>query len=108
MDTCDEAELQGTMCDRSVNPTLQDVSRLYSQWRLTEYGSDRNGKELAESLIEEISLYNTANATSGGKAHVQVYETENTDQMDSDTESQPPKPKKGKNELFHTTNNYSM
>ncbi len=96
MDTCDEGELQGTMCDRSVNPTLQDVSRLYSQWRLTEYGSDRNGKELAESLIEEISLYNTANATSGGKAHVQVYETENTDQMDSDTESQPPKPKKKK------------
>ena len=56
MDTCDEGELQGTMCDRSVNPTLQDVSTLYSQWRLTEYGSDRNGKELAESLIEEISL----------------------------------------------------
>ena len=38
------------MCDRLLNPTLQDVSRLYSKWRLTDYGSDRNGKELAESL----------------------------------------------------------
>ena len=78
MDTCDEEELQGTMCDRSINPILQDVSRLYSQWRLSEYGSDRNGKVLSESLIEEISLYNITNAASGGKACVQVYDTGNT------------------------------
>ena len=94
MDTCDEEELQGTMCDRSINPILQDVSRLYSQWRLSEYGSDRNGKVLAESLIEEISLYNITNAASGGKACVQVYDTGNTDETDSDTDNQPPKPKR--------------
>ena len=93
MDTCDEEELQGTMCDRSINPILQKASRLYSQWRLSEYGSDRNGKVLAESLIEEISLCNTTNAASGGTAYVQVYDTGNTDETDSDTDNQPPKPK---------------
>ena len=96
MDTCDEEELQGTMCDCSINPILQDVSRLYSQWRLSEYGSDRNGKVVAESLIEEISLYNITNAASGRKACVQVYDTGNTDETDSDTDNQPPKPKRKK------------
>ncbi len=39
-------------------------------------------------MIEEISLYNNENASCGGKAYVQVYETDNTDQPESDIENQ--------------------
>ena len=41
-------------------------------------------------------MYNITNTASGGKAYVQVYDTGNTDETDSDTDNQPPKPKRKK------------
>ena len=40
-------EVQQRLADRAVNPTSQDVSRLYNLWRQTQMGND-NGKGLFE------------------------------------------------------------
>lgn len=72
MDLYDGEELQEKLSDRSINPLLQDISRLYNKWRVSEYGSSSNGKDLAELLTEEINAYNRNNAACGGKASVQI------------------------------------
>ena len=95
MDLYDGEELQEKLSDRSINPLLQDISRLYNKWRVSEYGSSSNGKDLAESLTEEVNEYNRNNAACGGKASVQIYDAggDSADtESDSDAESRPPKP----------------
>lgn len=97
MDACEEEELQTKMSDRSINPLLQDVSRLYNQWRLSEYGTDSNGKDLARSLIQEVELYNSNHKNEGGKANIQVYDAGSGEESsDTDTDFKPKKPKKKK------------
>jgi hypothetical protein len=101
MDTCEETELQAKLSDRSINPRLQDISRLYNKWRLSVYGTNNsNGRDLAELLTEEIHKYNSSNADSGGKASVQVFDrggdSSAETETDSDTDIQPKKTKRKK------------
>ena len=97
MDIHDEAGLQEVLSDRAINPLLQDVSRMYDKWRITEYGTKHNGKDLADSLTEEIKMYNQANANSGGKAYVQVYDVGSDEETESDSDFiKPPKTKQKK------------
>ena len=102
MDMAEGDDLQQTLSDRSLNPVLQDVNRLYNKWRLSEYGTNSEGKDLADSLVEEVAQYNRNNAASGGKASVQVYDAESDyNDTDSEDDDKPAKPKKRK-KLSHS------
>lgn len=93
----DGNEDQQLLADRAVNPTKSDISRLYTEWRSKELGTD-NGKKLFEQLELEINSYNKVNGEKGGNAKLQVYQNDcscSIDSVNSDTdEMKPPKKKK--------------
>ena len=66
--------VQTVLADRSVNPLVQDYSRMYAKWRSQEMGSDDNGPDMFAILEEVIKEYNECNLSSGGKAKLQIYE----------------------------------
>ena len=66
--------LQTVLADRSINPLVQDYSRMYAKWRSQEMGSDDNGPDMFAKLEEVIKEYNECNLSSGGKAKLQMYE----------------------------------
>ena len=87
---------QQRLADRAVNPTSQDVSRLYNLWRQTEMGSD-NGKGLFECLEKEIQVYNERWGEHGGQAKLQRFETPIGDTDNEETQNDiPPKAKRSK------------
>lgn len=90
-------EVQQRLADRAVNPTSQDVSRLYNWWRQTQMGND-NGKGLFERLEHEIQVYNETWGEYGGKVKLQRFATSTVSDTD-DKETQddvPPKVKRPK------------
>ena len=54
----DSDELQTMLADRAVNPTMQDVNRLYQKWRSEAYGPMDNGPDLFTTLQAEVDEYN--------------------------------------------------
>ena len=49
---------QADLANRAINPSHQDVSRLYSDWRRSEMGPE-NGQLMFEKLQAEVDQYNT-------------------------------------------------
>jgi hypothetical protein len=52
-----EADMQLAFADRSRNPLVQDVCRLYQKWRESTYGKD-DGHELFETLQDRVTEFN--------------------------------------------------
>ena len=69
-------EVQRVLADRSLNPTVQDYSRLYSKWRDSEMGQE-NGPSMFAQLEKEIESYNSQGE---GKAMLQVYQARESNQ----------------------------
>jgi len=98
MDEVDQTKL----ADRSTNPKVNDVSRLYQQWRSTAYGPMDNGPQLFTTLEAEVTDYNDKYSCQGGKALLQKFEkfsdSSEVSDDDSDTENcvSPPKVKRRK------------
>ena len=62
--------MERLLADRSMNPNVRDVSRLFQAWRFQQHGSD-NGADMFDHL-EEIAAYNKAHGD-GGRAAVQRF-----------------------------------
>ena len=86
----------GQLClaDRNINPTKSDFSRLFDEWRKQDMGSD-NGKAMFDQLEAEISAYNVANSSTGGRAIMQVFKG-TSDCSESEIESENDEPPKKK------------
>ncbi len=83
----DVEHLQSILADRSIDPSLQDVNRLYKCWRSSDYGCDDNGEGLYTALEPEIEKFNSKWGAQGGKAMMQRYEVITFDRVEtSDTE----------------------
>ena len=91
-------ELQAMLADRAVNPTMQDVNRLYQKWRSVAYGPMDNGPDLFTTLQAEVDEYNEKFNSIGGKALLQKYERWSVDSSDNDSDdsASPPTTKKRK------------
>ena len=93
-----DSDDQLTLADRSNNPTKSDFSRLYDEWRKKEIGSD-NGKSMFNQLETEISAYNVANCSNGGKAIMQIFRgvsDSSESEMESENDELPKKKSKKK------------
>ena len=77
---------QLSLADRNINPTKSDFSRLFDTWRKQEMGSD-NGKAMFDQLEAEISAYNVANSSTGGRAIMQVFKG-TSDSSETEMESE--------------------
>ena len=100
MDAATDELKQYALADRAINPSAQDVCRLFQQWREKHYGKD-DGKPLFERLQAEVNKYNAKHREQNGRALLQWYETQTdnySDDVNSDGESNPPPPKKKKRE----------
>ncbi len=64
---------QSSLADRAINPSVQDVSRLFQHWREKCYGKE-DGLLLFQRLLLEVDTYNAKNSEQGGKAILQWYE----------------------------------
>lgn len=65
-------DLQRALADRSINPNVQDVQRLFRQWREFSIGPE-NGDKMFERLEDEVNNYNKLVANDGGRVLVQKY-----------------------------------
>ena len=81
------------LVDRATNPNIQDICRLFIEWRKRNYGQE-DGKQMFERLQDEVDQYNEKHASMGGKALLQWYETDDDKDMDSESECIPKKKKK--------------
>ena len=94
----DSGENQLSLVDRATNPTKSDFSRLYEEWRESEFGSD-NGKPMFDQLQAEIEAYNAAMGSKGGHAILQRFEGKIEWDETSDSDDQgSPKKKRAKRE----------
>ena len=101
MDAATDELKQYTLADRALNPSAQDVCRLFQQWPEKYYGKD-DGKPLFEQLQAEVNKFNIKYREQNGKALLQWYESKTDNPSDNencDGESNPPPPKKRKREL---------
>ena len=103
MDAATDEQKQYSLADRALNPSAQDICRLFQTWRENSYGPD-DGKPLFETLQSEVNKYNEKYAGQNGKAILQWYESHTHKQYrlsddDTDDESTPPPSKKSKREL---------
>ncbi len=78
---------QSSLADRAINPSVQDVCRLFQHWREKCYGKE-DGLPLFQRLQLEVDTYNAKNSEQGGKAILQWYE-KHSDM--SDVEEEPKK-----------------
>ena len=95
-----EAEMQTSLADRSKNPLVQDIYRLFRKWQESTYGKD-DGFELFEKLQERVDEYNKNFALQGGRAKLQRYEADieypsDIDEDHAEDDMKPPKKKKPK------------
>ena len=93
-----DSDDQLTLADRNNNPTKPDFSRLYDEWRKKEMGSD-NGKSMFNQLETEISTYNDANCSNGGKAIMQIFKgvsDSSESELESENDDLPKKKRKKK------------
>ena len=96
MEANSEADAQTQMGDRAKNPLLQDICRLFRNWRENVYGED-DGKELFVKLQGKVDEYNRKNKAHGGKAFLQWYEAP-LSEMDNENEEKEPPTKRKKRE----------
>ena len=106
MDECDESELQSKFADRSVNPTVQDVSHLNQQWRCSQYGASHNGEDVFSALQAEVEVYNEKWGPQGGKVPFQMFDTKAN--SDTDEEICDPPPTKRKQAKEKTVSTLSL
>ena len=66
---------QYLLADRALNPSVQDICRLFQKWREDNYSKD-DGKPLFERLQMEVDKYNVQYQAQNGKAILQLYETQ--------------------------------
>ena len=52
-----DAEKQIALADRAVNPNVQDICRLFMEWRRNNHGEE-NGRGMFERLQKEVDKYN--------------------------------------------------
>ena len=90
----DESEMQQKLADRSVNPNVGDVNRLYKKWRQEQMGED-DGKQLLERLQCEFEAYNEKWGKEGGRAALKLVEADLPD-SDSESDTDEPTPPKSK------------
>ena len=88
-----EAEMQLALADRSQNPLVQDVFRLYRKWRESTYGKD-DGRELFESLEDRGKDFNDKFHLQNGGANLQWYEAGQKSYSEYDDNSDDDVPKK--------------
>ena len=65
----DAVLVENLLADRSTNPNVQDVSRLFQAWQFQQHGSD-HGADMFDHLEQEVAAYNKAHSD-GGRAAVQ-------------------------------------
>ena len=77
MDAATDELKQYTLADRALNPSAQDVCRLFQQWQEKHYGKD-DGKPLFERLQAEaeVNEFNIKYQEQNGKALLQWYESQ--------------------------------
>ena len=68
-----DAELDFTLADRSLNPMYSDIYYIFKKWRMKQHG-EPNGEKMFEKLEEAIKEYNEKHKLQGGKAHIQRFE----------------------------------
>lgn len=105
--TNQSGDIQKSIADRALNPTKQDVYRLFNAWRQSELGDD-NGESLFKQLEHEIEVYNEKWKDQGGCAKLQPFKSscvvdpvsgDDTDkENDNDSDVSTPKPKRQKRE----------
>lgn len=86
-------EKQIMLADRQYNPNVQDICRLFIEWRKSNYGAE-DGKQLFKKLQEVVDEYTARNERLGGKALLQWYEKNEEDLSDTDNDKCPPKKKR--------------
>ena len=74
MDAATDELKQYSLADRALNPSAQDICRLFQMWREKSYGAD-DGKPLFERLQSEVNKYNEKYGGQNGKANLQWYES---------------------------------
>lgn len=86
--------VQIVLADRSINPLVQDHSRMLAKWKSQEIGSDDNGPHMFAKLEVVVEEYNESNISSGGKAKLQIYERcDLTDDLAESEQDTPPQEK---------------
>ena len=60
------------LVDHAINPSPQDVSRLYDKWREVHLGPE-NGEDMFKALNEFVADYNIKHEDEGGHILVQPY-----------------------------------
>ena len=70
------------LADLAINPSTQDVSRLYNKWREQHLGPE-NAKEMFEEYIKE---YNLRHKDEGGCIMLKRYSTEHIEPLTDDEE----------------------
>ena len=68
-----KTSMQRELADRAINPSRQDVCRLYDMWRRAEMGPD-DGKAMIDKLQKEIDRFNEQYSQFGGKAEMQPFQ----------------------------------
>ena len=94
-----EADAQSRLADRCHNPLVQDICRLFTKWRETNYGKD-DGEELFQKLQDKVDEFNAATNEAGGRAILQWYEAPESEDSE-DSEPSPPKKRKKELRVIH-------
>ena len=68
----DPVSIERVLADRSTNPNVQDVSRMFDAWRFQQHGSE-GGVSMFDHLEREVEAYNSTYNDEGGKAIVQRF-----------------------------------
>ena len=93
LNTETDGEKQTVLADRAINPNVQDICRLFMEWRKNNYGEE-NGQAMFERLQHEVDQYNEKFGSVGGKAILQWYEADYNNDEDTDNDSEFVKKKK--------------
>ena len=82
-----DIEKQTALADRASNPSVQDICRLFIQWRKQHYGHE-DGTKMFSKLQTAVDQYNQINEEYGGKALLQWYEATCSENSGADTDSE--------------------
>ena len=88
-----DGNIMEELADRAINPSTQDISRLYNKWREQHLGPE-NGKEMFEKLEEYIKEYNLRHKDEGGCIMLKRYSAEHIEPPTDDEEPVLPRKKK--------------
>lgn len=68
-----DAEKQLGLADCAENQNIQDIYKVFVEWRTKNYGM-KDGAKMFRRLQNEVDLYTEKNQAEGGKALLQWYE----------------------------------